>query len=66
MGRSLGAGFVLSSHQADKLIHVNTTSFQLFFSKSRISSNMSSLLLEKCLHLFFTVKQYVQKLSHPH
>jgi hypothetical protein len=55
---------VVSSHHADKLIQVNTTSFHQFFSNISISSNISSLLLEKCLHLFFTVRQKVQKLSH--
>jgi len=58
--------FVVSSPQAAKFIHVKTTSFPSFFSKSNISSNISSLLLEKCLHLFFTVRQKVQKLSHHH
>jgi hypothetical protein len=53
--------FVESSPQADKLIQVKTTSFQPFFSKSKISS----FDLEKCLHLFITVKQKVQKLSQP-
>ncbi|MBT3726720.1 hypothetical protein HOG21_03310 [bacterium] len=65
-GRWVVGGFVDSSHHADRLIQVRTTSFHQFCSKSRISANISSFFLEKCFHLFFTVKQYVQKLSQPH
>jgi hypothetical protein len=64
--RCVGGGFVDLSHHADRLIQVRTTSFHQLFSKSIISFNISSFFLEKCFHLFFTVKQYVQKLSHHH
>jgi len=57
---------VESSPHADKLIPVRTTPFPPFFSKSSISSKISSLSREKCLPLFLTVRQKVQKLSHPH
>jgi hypothetical protein len=39
-------GIVVSNHQADKFIQVKTTSFHQFFSKIRISSKISSLVLE--------------------
>jgi hypothetical protein len=58
--------FVDFSHQAHKLTQVKTTSFHPDFSNVFISSTISSLVLEKCLPLFITVKQKVQKLSHHH
>ncbi|MDR1988368.1 MAG: hypothetical protein LBQ24_06700 [Candidatus Peribacteria bacterium] len=58
--------FVFWLHQAHKFTQVKTTSFHQFFSNSNILFTISSLSLEKCLHLFRTVKQKEQKLSHHH
>jgi hypothetical protein len=56
--------FVFWLHQAQRFIQVKTISFPQIFSNSKISSTISSLSLKKCFHLFRTVKQKEQKLSH--
>jgi hypothetical protein len=57
--------FVVSSHQAHRFTQVKTISFHPDFSNSFISEIISSLDLEKCFPLFFTVRQNEQKLSQP-